>query len=49
MKRSLVSKLAIGGAVAAMGLGAVACDDIDADDELDPGMQEGGDDLGNDL
>ncbi len=49
MKRSLVSKLAVGGAVAAMALGAVACEDMDANGDLDPGMEDGGDDLGDDL
>jgi hypothetical protein len=49
VKRSLVSKLAAGSAVAALALGAVACDDIDADGDLDPGMEDGGDDLGDDL
>lgn len=45
MKRSLVSKLATGGAVAALALGAAACDDIEAGDDLDPGMEEGEDGL----
>lgn len=49
MKRSLITKFAIGSAVAAMSLGAVACDDIDANGDLDPGMEDGTDDLGDDL
>ena len=48
MKRSLVSKIAIGSAAAALAFGAVACDDIEADGDLDPGMEDG-DDLGDDL
>jgi hypothetical protein len=46
MKRSLISKFAVGGAVAAMSLGAVACD-VEADD-IDPGTEEPADDLGDD-
>jgi hypothetical protein len=46
MKRSLISKVAMGSAVAALALGTVACDDIEAGDDMDPGMEEGGDDLG---
>ena len=48
MKRSLVSKLAAGSAVAALSLGAVACDDMEANGDMDPGMEDGGDDLGGD-
>lgn len=48
MKRSLVSKLAMSSAVAALALGAVACDDIEAGDDLDPGMENGDDGLEDD-
>jgi hypothetical protein len=49
MKRSLTSKIALGGAVAAMSLGVVACD-VEGDDTMDPGMEEPADDgLGDDL
>jgi hypothetical protein len=48
MKRSLISKLAVGGAAAAMALGMVACD-VEGDD-MDPGVEEPADDgLGDDL
>jgi hypothetical protein len=46
VKRSLISKVAMGSAVAALALGTVACDDIEAGDDMDPGMEDGGDDLG---
>ena len=51
MKRTLVGKIAVGTAAAALAFGAVACDDIEADGDLDPGMENGdmGDDLGDDL
>lgn len=50
MKRSALTRVAVGGAVAAMALGAVACDDMEAEGDLDPGMEgEGGEDLGDDL
>jgi hypothetical protein len=50
VKRTLVSKLALGGAVAALSLGAVACDDVEGGGDMDPGMEDGGgeDDLGGD-
>lgn len=49
MKRTVLSRLAIGGAVAAMALGAVGCEDVEGNgDTIDPGMEEGGDDLGGD-
>jgi NO-binding membrane sensor protein with MHYT domain len=49
MKRSLTSKIALGGAVAAMSLGMVACD-VEGDDTMDPGMEEPADDgLGDDF
>jgi hypothetical protein len=49
MKRSLTSKIALGGAVAAMSLGVVACD-VEGDDTMDPGMEEPADDgLGDDF
>lgn len=51
MKRSALSRLAVGSAVAAMAFGAVACEDMEAEGDLDPGMQEEGteEDLGDDL
>ena len=49
MRRSLVGKLAMTAALATMALGAVACEDMEAENDLDPGMEDGGDDLGDDL
>ena len=50
MKRSLVSKIAIGSAATALAFGAVACDDIEADGDLDPGMEDDGlNDLDDDI
>jgi hypothetical protein len=49
VKRSLVSKLAMSSAVAALALGAVACDDIEAGDDLDPGMENGDDGMDDGL
>lgn len=48
MKRTLTTRLATGGAVAALALGAVACGDMETNDDVgDPGLEtEGGGDLG---
>jgi hypothetical protein len=49
MKRSMLSKLAVGSAAAAMSLGLVACD-VEGGDSMEPGMEEPADDgLGDDL
>ncbi len=42
MKRTMISKFAMGSAAAALALGAVACDDMEAGDDLDPGMEDDG-------
>lgn len=49
MKHSLISRMTIGSAAAAMALGAVACDDVETNGDLqDPGIEDGGGDLGDD-
>lgn len=49
MKRSLIRRMTIGSAVAAMALGAVACEDMEANGDLEqPGIEDGGGDMGDD-
>lgn len=41
MKRTLTTKLAVAGGVAALALGAAACE-VEEGDGLDPGLEDGG-------